>query len=163
MPYPEDNAMKSSTILITVLFMLGGFFNSALSAEQEQIVIEDLSMSELRQQIDIVQKEFYRVFNTLNDDDEFDIICHRYTPTGTNISQEACEPQFVITRRALNVREWQSGNDVLLEQDELMAALELEFAELTQKISAVATDNQYFLELNQVLGMLNERMAELTN
>lgn len=150
-------------ILLASVLILGTFPYFAVSAEQGQIVIEDLSLAELKEQIDIVQKEFYRVFNSANDDDEFDIICHRFTPTGSHISQEACEPQFVISRRAENAREWQFGNDVLMEQEELLASLETQFAELTEKMNGVATDSEYFRELNQVLGMLNSRLAEITN
>ncbi|MBT8145467.1 MAG: hypothetical protein KJN90_01360 [Gammaproteobacteria bacterium] len=155
--------MKNTIITLASVLMLGIFPRLAVSAEQEQVVIEDLSLSELREQIDIVQKEVYRVFNTINEDDDFDVICQRYTPTGSNISQEACEPRFVTTARAYNVREYRNGNDVLMEQDELLASLQTEFSELTDKMNAVATDNDYFRELNQVLGMLNSRLAEITN
>jgi len=155
--------MKKSIILTIALFSLGSISDFGSAAEQEQIVIEDLSLSELREQIDIVQNEVYRVFNSANDDDDFDIICHRYKPTGSQISQDACEPQFMITRRADNVREWQFGNDVLMEQNELLAALQTEFSELTNKMNAVAAESDYFRELNQVLGMLNDRLLEITN
>jgi hypothetical protein len=155
--------MKSLTILTVTLTVLGFLSVPAAAAEQEQIIIDDLSPAELREQIEIVQKEFYRVFNARNEDDKFDIICHRYIPTGTNISQEACEPQFVIDARSENANEWQFGNDVLLEQDELLAELQSQFAELTEKMNAVAVENDYFRELNQVLGMLNDRLREITN
>ena len=155
--------MKDSSIFITLVFIVSGFSNLALSAEQEQIVIEDLTLSELNEEIEIVQKEIRRVFNTMNDDDEFDIICHTFTPTGSNISQEACEPQFVITRRAENAQRWRFGNEVLLSPSELRELLETQFAELSDKMNAVATESEYFRELNQVLGMLNDRLAEISN
>ena len=155
--------MKKSRILATALFMVAGFSNSALSVEQEQIVIEDLSLSELNDEIEIVQKEIRRVFNAMNGDDEFDIICHSFTPTGSNIPQDACEPQFVITRRAENASRWRFGNEVLLSPSELRALLETEFEELADKMNAVAAESEYFRELNQVLGMLNERLTEISN
>jgi len=155
--------MKKSIILIITLLSLGGFAGIGISAEQEQIVIEDLSRSELRDQIEIVQNEVYRVFNTMNDNDDFDIICHRYTPTGSNISRKACEPQFVIDKRADNVKESRNENDTLMDHDALMASLQPQLAELTEKMNAVAVESQYFRELNQVLGMLNDRLEEITN
>ena len=155
--------MKQSIILLITLIALGGFTSSGIAAEQEQIVIEDLSLSELREQIEIVQNEVYRVFNAMNDNDDFDIICHRYKPTGSNISSEACEPQFLIDKRADNVKEWQFGNDVLLEQNELLASVQSQFEELTEKMNSVAAESEYFRELNQVLGMLNDRLTEITN
>ena len=154
--------MKKATILaanLMALFILAG---AVRAAEQEQIVIEDLSLSELRDQIEIVQTEFYRVFNSVNEDNKFDIICHKYMPTGSNISREACEPQFVIDKRADNVKESRNQNDTLMDHDALMASLQPEFRELTEKMNAVAAENQYFKELNQVLSMLNERLAEIS-
>lgn len=154
--------MKKATILaanLMALFILAG---AVRAAEQEQIVIEDLSLSELRDQIEIVQAEFYRVFNSVNEDNKFDIICHKYMPTGSNISREACEPQFVIDKRADNVKESRNQNDTLMDHDALMASLQPEFRELTEKMNAVAAENQYFKELNQVLSMLNERLAEIS-
>lgn len=155
--------MKKSSILTITLLVAGALPGFGIAAEQEQIVIEDLSLSELRKQIEIVQNEVYRVFNAMNDDDFYDIICHRYQPTGSNISREACEPQFVIDKRANNARDWQFANDVLMEQDELLASLQTEFATLTEKMNAVAAESDYFRELNQVLGMLNGRLAEISN
>ena len=49
-----------------------------------------------------------------------------------------------------------------MDHDALMASLQPEFRELTEKMNAVAAENQYFKELNQVLSMLNERLAEIS-
>ena len=155
--------MKNLAILAGLLSVLGYFSVPAVAAEQEQIVIDDLSLAELREQIEIVQTEFYRVFNAMNDDDKFDIICHRYMPTGSNISRDACEPQFVIDKRADNVKESRFGNDTLMDHDALMASLQPQFEELTRKMNTIAAESQYFSELNQVLGMLNDRLREITN
>jgi len=145
--------------LILLLALSGG----AAAADDEPIVIEDLSVPELRAQIDRIQTEFYRVYNLLNEDDRFDIICHSYKPTGSNISRDACEPDFLIKRRGDNAKENQMGTDVLVNQEALIQQLQPEFEILTEKMNAVAAESQYFRELNQILGMLRERMAELTN
>ncbi|MCB1672237.1 MAG: hypothetical protein R3F41_11780 [Gammaproteobacteria bacterium] len=154
--------MKIRLFLLVQLVSLLALSKSAAGAEQGQIVIEDLSIGELRQQIDRVQKEFYRVYNTLNEDDDFDITCHRYTPTGSNISREACEPNFLISRRSDNAKENQQGTDVLVNQEALIQQLQPEFEKLTERMNAVGKESEYFRELNQVLGMLRERLTELT-
>jgi uncharacterized coiled-coil protein SlyX len=155
--------MKKLITLAGLFSVLGCFLTPAAAAEQEQIIIDDLSLAELREQIERVQAEFYRVFNDINEDDNFDIICHRYLPTGSNISRDACEPQFVIDKRADNVTQSRFGNDTLMDHGALMASLQPQFEELTRKMNAVAAENQYFSELNQVLGMLNDRLREITN
>ena len=154
--------MKKQLFLVAQLIGLLILSSGVRGAEEEQIIIEDLSVGELRQQIDRIQREFYRVYNTLNEDDSYDIICHKYTPTGSNISREACEPDFLIKRRGDNAKENQQGTDVLINQEALIQQLQPEFAILTEKMNAAAADNQYFRELNQILGMLRERMTELT-
>ncbi len=134
---------------------------SAYSVEQEQIIIDDLSVPELRAQIDRIQTEFHRVFNSLNDDDEFDIECRKYTPTGSNISQLACEPLFVTKHRANNANDYRIGADELLSPDALLKELDAKLEQLTAKMNEQLRANDYFRELNQVLKMLRERLEEL--
>lgn len=131
-------------------------------AEQEPIVIEDLSVPQLRAEIEKIQTEFYRVFNTLNEDDEFDIVCQTFTPTGSNISEVGCEPGFVTERRGENANAYRLGSDELMSSDALIKELQPEFAELTAKMNEIAGENQYFQELGQILEMLRARLNELS-
>lgn len=130
-------------------------------ADEEQIVIEDLSISELRAEIEKIQTEFYKVFNTLNEDDEFDVLCQKFTPTGSNISEIGCEPTFVTKRRGENANAYRAGSDELLSSDGLQKELQPEFEMLTVKMNAIAGENQYFRELSQILQMLRGRLNEL--
>ncbi len=155
--------MKNLAMLASLCSVLGCFSGFSTAAEQDQIVIEDLTPAQLREQIEIVQAEFYRVFNAMNDDDDFDIICNRYMPTGSNIHRDACEPKFVIDKRADNVNQSRFGNDILMDHDALMASLRTQFEELTRKMNAIAAESQYFSELNRVLSMLNDRLDEISN
>lgn len=150
-------------VALLVFLALGGngVYAQAGDAEQGQIVIDDLSRPELRAEIQKIQNEFYRVFNASNADDDFDIICHQYTRTGTNIPEEACEPNFMIKRRAQNAKDYQAGLDELLSSAALQTELQSSFALLTEKMNAFARENEYFRELNQILQMLRARLAEL--
>lgn len=129
---------------------------------QEPIVIDDLSPVQLRAEIKKVQTEFYRVFNGAVDDSKMRIVCHEYLPTGSNIKQEACEPQFVIDRRASNAADSQLQFDELMSPAALQQELSAEFAGLTAAMNKLAAENQYFKELNSVLTMLRERLVEVT-
>lgn len=153
--------MKKSAIISLTTALLVCLFSTTQAAE-EQIIIEDLSPAQLRAEIEKIQKEVYRVFNASNSDDKLDIICHDYRPTGSNIREEACEPQFVIDKRGDNASDAQRDLDALLEPDALRASLEPEFKALTAAMNALSKENQYFRELNTILGVLQERLEELT-
>lgn len=155
--------MKRLMMLMAGTLLLAALARPGYGADDGQIVIEDLSIPQLRAEIEKIQNEIYRVFNAQNTNDDFDIVCHAYVPTGSNISQEACEPQFVIDRRGENAKDYREGTDDLLSQQGLIAELQPEFQELTDRMNAVAKDSQYFRELNQIVGMLRERLQELTD
>jgi hypothetical protein len=131
-------------------------------AAEEQIVIEDLTAAQLRDEIEKIQAEFYAVFNRNNQEDAFDVVCQKFTPTGSNIPQVGCEPGFVTERRGQNANDYRLGTDELLTQEALIRELQPQFAEFTQKMNALAATDQYFRELGQILQMLNERLRELS-
>ena len=134
----------------------------AQAAEEEQIVIEDLTPAQLRDETEKIQTEFYAVFNRNNDDDAFDVVCQKFTPTGSNIPQTGCEPGFVTARRGENANDYRLGTDDLLSQDALLRELQPQFAQLTEKMNALAATDQYFRELSQILQMLNARLREIS-
>ena len=141
-----------------------GLFNLATSviAAEEQIVIDDLTPAQLRDEIEKIQTEFYRVFNLANNDPDLEIVCHDYVPTGSHIKQQACEPQFVIDRRGQNANDTRFSVDTLLDAEGLQNELSAEFAKLTEAMNAHAAENTYFKELNEILGMLRGRLNELS-
>ncbi len=133
-----------------------------IAAEEEQVVIEDLSVPELRAEIEKIQAEFYRVFNTLNENDDFDVEGQQFTPTGSNIPQLGCEPKFVSKRRGANANDYRLGTDELISNDALIKELQPEFEQLTAMMNEFASQNEYFGELGQILQMLRGRLNELS-
>lgn len=130
-------------------------------AQDDPIVIEDLSLAELRGEIEKVENEFYRVFNLSIDQDHLKVECADYIPTGTHIRQRSCEPEFLVKARNKNIIDWQNDIDGLATTEELRANLGVEFEELTAAMNQVLNDNQYFRELNGILRMLRERLQEI--
>lgn len=138
------------------------YLAAPVSAAEEQIVIDDLSPAQLRDEIEKIQTEFYRVFNLANDEPDLEIVCHDYVPTGSHIKQQACEPQFVIDRRGQNANDSRFSVDTLLDPTALQNELSAEFTRLTEAINALALENRYFKELSDILGMLRGRLNELS-
>lgn len=159
--------MKTTRIVLGELVVLGlmAIFATSMAsaAEQEQIVIEDLTVPQLRAEIEKIQTEYYNVFNRLNEDDEFDIVCQKFTPTGSNIPQIGCEPTFVSKRRGENANASRLGTDELMTNDALIKDLQPQFQQLTDKMNQIAKENDYFRELGQVLQMLRGRLNELNS
>lgn len=153
--------MKTTYLRVLAGMLLAGFGQIALPAD-DQIVIDDLTPAQLRAEITKIQTEFYRVFNESNTVEDLAIVCHEYLPTGSNIKRDACEPKFVIDRRARNAADSQSFTDALLSPAALQADLAHRFEELTEAMNALAAENQYFRELNTILGVLRERLEEIT-
>ncbi len=128
-----------------------------------QIDIDALSVPQLRGEIDKIEKEVYRVFNLRTGDESLHVICHRYTPTGSNISREACEPNFLIEARANNARNYQDGTDELLDTEGLLAETNSDFRRFNEAMAALSEEYDYFRELSIILSMLRGRMEELQN
>ena len=131
------------------------------AAEEAQVVIEDLTVPQLRAEIEKIQTEFYRVFNTLNENDEFDVVCQKFTPTGSNIPQVVCEPNFLSKRRGANANEYRLGTDELIGNDALIKELQPEFEQLTASMNEISAKNQYLKELGAILQMLRGRLNEI--
>jgi len=125
-------------------------------AAEGQIVMEDLTPSQLRGEIKKIETEFYRVFNSSIEDKDLAIVCYDYTPTGSNIKEEACEPQFVIDKRGDNASDVRLGYDLLLTPTDLQSVLAAEYAAFTVAMSELSAQSEYFRELNSILGALRE-------
>ena len=136
-------------------------FTTLISAQEEPIVIDDLSLSELNDQIERVEDEFYRVFNLSIEEEHLKVECDDWTPTGTHIAQRACQPFFLTQARNQNLRDWNNQMDVIASPEQIRVRLAAEFEELTAAINSVLEENQYLRELNAILRMLRDRSQEI--
>lgn len=67
---------------------------------EEITVIGQRSIMNLRLQLDRAVDRMYAIYNEINKDDEFDIICRWEAPTGSRIDRKLCTPVFVDTIQA---------------------------------------------------------------
>ena len=70
-----------------------------VAAETEEIdeivVLGARSLTLLRQEVIVAEDRFFDLYNQLNGDDKYDIICETRKPLGTRISVRECKAQFV--------------------------------------------------------------------
>lgn len=150
------SALLSPLLTLSVLISLG----AQIHAAEEQIVIEDLTPRQLREQIKRIETEFYRVFNDSVEDENEELIinCFQFIPTGSNIKEETCEPQFLTDTRGRNVNDARFGADVLLSPQDLRQRLGAEYKALTAAMTKLNTESEYFRELNSILAALRDEL-----
>lgn len=151
--------MKRLTVAACCLCLLP--FAMTPQAAEEQIDIDAMTVSQLREEIEKIEKEVYRVFNLRTPDETLHVICHTYTPTGSNISREACEPNFLIEARSQNARAYQDGFDELLDTEGLLAETSSDFERFNAAMANLNEGYDYFRELNIILAVLRGRLEEI--
>lgn len=94
----------------TILILIACSFTQSLLAQkknttgQDQITYKEPiteitvtgrdQIKVLRKKVDLAQDQVHKIFNDLNDDQEFDIHCRMRAPIGTRIPQKECAPNF---------------------------------------------------------------------
>jgi hypothetical protein len=54
------------------------------------------SAGKLRSEMAKVEKEYVDLYNKLNADRQFDIVCRMDTPTGSNFAVRVCQPRYLL-------------------------------------------------------------------
>ena len=132
-----------------------------LAAEDERIVIDDLTRSELRQEILKIETEFYRVFSVSVEDRKFKIHCGAIYQTGSYIRRQVCEPNFVIEAQSAYAQGVLESYDMSRSSIGLRVDMQPEFDELAEAIVLELKDNEYLFELYNVLKSLKYRLEEI--
>jgi|TARA_B110000879_G_scaffold79739_1_gene110874 hypothetical protein len=134
---------------------------SIAAAEDQVVVIEDLSRSELRKEIVLIEQELYQMFNDNNSAVEFEIKCEVLMRTGTHIPVQACEPKFMRDARAQNAADSQFGIQTLIQDSELRQYYAGDYEKLTLAMEGLAKKSGKFSQLVMILNKLNARLAQL--
>jgi hypothetical protein len=71
-------------------------------APEEIVVTGARNLFQLRQQMMDAEKQAYDIFNSLNDEKRFDISCSRQQPTGRFLTNQLCQPAFIIEASAVH-------------------------------------------------------------
>ncbi len=131
--------------------------------EGEVIVISELNRAEVKQFIEEAEDQFYEIFNTNVDDDDFKISCRRETPTGSNIPIRVCEPKFMVDARARNANNFGFNAGVVEADRSIRAAVEPQYQQLQQRMEQMTQEIPAFAQIANILAQLRARREQLLN
>src|SRR5512145_850347 len=94
-------AMRTLCLVATLSLAAPVLAQEAASAPQagenvDEVVVPGRRPQNLRAEIERLEQVVYERWNALNSNDDFDILCLDSEPTGSNIPQTRCAPNFVI-------------------------------------------------------------------
>ena len=130
------------------------------SSEPERIeVYGQRPLFLLKKEIDLAEVSFYELFNKLNKDSKFDMICNRQKDTGTSISRTVCEARYMKDVRARLTRDRDLSANVSAQEVELAARSETVQATriLVDLIKNNAELRQRYVVLNKMVADYQER------
>lgn len=74
-------------------------FSARVAPEEEAaesiVVASQKSADELRRDFWRAERDFYSIYNTLNDDGRYDVRCTKEAPTGSVLKIQMCRPKFL--------------------------------------------------------------------
>ena len=107
---------------------------------EEIIVTAPRSLRSMRVEIDEVQDRAFALFNELNVDNDYDIVCRRETPTGSYIPVRVCRPRYVDRLEAEATQDFLGGDAYFDPGGDIMYHDDI----LRQKIARMAEENPDF-------------------
>ncbi len=115
----------------------------------EEIIVPGRVPDNLRLEIERLEVAVYKRFNELNSNDEFDIHCLERAPTGSNITQRTCAPNFVIQAESRAARKMladgRSSDANNYNRAEHNLHMEQKSRELTEELQRVARQDEQLL------------------
>jgi len=116
-------------------------------ASVDEVVVPGRRPENLRAEIERLERAVYDRWNVLNSNEEFDIHCVESEPTGSNLTQTRCAPDFVIqaeSRSAENSIDGARTNSTS-RNSEYVATMERKSRELQEEMQRVARQDEQFL------------------
>lgn len=114
---------------------------------EEIQVLGSRTLYSIRMEIVDEENKIFSMFNELNSDDDFDILCDNITPTGSHIRQRVCEPRFVTETRARMAQDFMLGIGALNESSDLGVETKLQQDELEKEHLRIAAEYPEYLEM----------------
>jgi hypothetical protein len=94
---------------ILVLFIALFSIPLAAAGENEEaidniVVTGNKSAGQLRRDLDRAERDFYSIYNDLNEDNDYDVRCFYESPTGVRKKYQVCRPVFFSKARNREVK-----------------------------------------------------------
>ena len=117
----------------------------------EEVVVPGRRPENLRVEVERLERVVYQRWNALNSNDELDIFCLESEPTGSNITQTRCAPNFVIQAEAREAK-----NSIVGARSNASASsarntresttrFEQKSRELTEEMRRIAREDEQFM------------------
>ena len=114
---------------------------------EEIQVLGSRTLYSIRMEIVDEENKIFSMFNELNSDDDFDILCDNIAPTGSHIRQRVCEPRFVTETRARMAQDFMLGIGALNESSDLGVETKLQQDELEKEHLRITAEYPEYLEM----------------
>ena len=153
------------TMPVTALaLLLFGRPSPAQTDEPEEIVDEivvqaEMSPRQLRQEIRIAELQIFDIFNEINEDDDYDVICRRRAPIGSQIPRTECKARLFWD--ALSDHSENTDETIIIGQ--VIPNPQAHAAKLRELIRDAAIANPALLDALRKRRDLRTRLAEADN
>lgn len=144
--------MRTLCLVATLSLAAPVLAQEAASAPQagenvDEVVVPGRRPQNLRAEIERLEQVVYERWNALNSNDDFDILCLDSEPTGSNITQTRCAPNFVIqaeSRAAENSIDSARNNNTT-RNTEYLQTMQAKSQQLNEEMQRVARQDEQFL------------------
>ena len=127
----------------------------------EIIVLGAHSLTLLRQEVVVAEDKFFDLYNELNDDDRFDIICENRRPIGTRIQVRECKAQFVRDAEVDAIQDALMMNNAPANVTaQPVRASKRDYRKLDEKLKQFAVENPELQEALMEYDHLSKKYAE---
>lgn len=109
---------------------------------EEIIVYGEKSLGNLRREVYRTEENFFAAFNSLNDDEEYDVHCFYEVPSFTHIRRHVCKANFIKDATANDYAGWRRGQPVVPSQTVIMQKKR----RLGEKMELLAAEHPELLE-----------------
>ena len=156
---PELTALSLQTLLL-----LAASVAEVLAQEDEpeeivdEIVVEvEMTPRQLRQEIRIAELQIFDIFNEINEDDDYDVICKRHAPIGSQIVRTECKARLFWDQ----LSEFAENTDESLIVNQVVAHPRAHANKLRELIRDAAIANPALLDALRKRRDLRARLADV--
>lgn len=109
-------------------------------ATDEIVVVGDKSAGQLRREVYQAEEDFYDLYNSLNDDPDYNVNCYYETATGTHVKNHVCRAKFVTDSYSKHAS--RNNNDLTrVANQDADPALAEKTAKFEEKLGALVNSN----------------------
>ncbi len=152
-----NTVMKTLTVaIVLVLSAVPLFSQETGTAVNEAAVARTPSLEAMRAELERVEDVVYAIFNELNDDDAYDVICKNETKIGSHIPQRVCLARVFRDSVVEDSLDEDTGKISAMRKASLSKHQKI----LAEKMRQLASENPELLEALKIRLLLKKRLEE---